>query len=487
LGTGLQTIGEQAFFNNQLVSLNIPNSVTTIGNGAFMFGLLTSVSIPAGVTTLGQFAFLFNNLASVTFAGNAPPETAGVFDGNNNLTQLNVTAGTTGWGANWSGFPTNVTETFTYTTDGNNNVTVTGCVNTCPANIEIPATLGGNPVVRVDAFANMPLIETAIIPASVTYLGDSFANGAALESVVFLGDLPTFGMYAFYNTAKLPYLQVLTSAMGWGATANNKRVVVSDFFHTTDVNNNVTVTGCIGACPTSLIIPSTIDGNPVTVIGDLAFAYQNIITSVSMPASLISIGNGAFQVNQLATVSIPASVTEIKALAFNSNLLTSVTFLGNAPQAGLEVFKANAGLNGVTAYVGGTSGWGATLSGVPVEFLTYTTDSSNNVSVTGCVGTCPANLVVPATLGGNPVTTIGGQAFMNNATITSVTLPNSLLVVGVQAFQGVAITKLDLGSSVQSIMTSAFFGNQLKSVTIPASMQFRYCGQGHAYNLFTTC
>jgi hypothetical protein len=43
---GVTSIGENAFFENQLTSVTIPNSVTSIGNYAFCINQLTSVIIP---------------------------------------------------------------------------------------------------------------------------------------------------------------------------------------------------------------------------------------------------------------------------------------------------------------------------------------------------------------------------------------------------------------------------------------------------------
>jgi uncharacterized repeat protein (TIGR02543 family) len=59
------TIGVYAFADNSLTSVAIPNSVTTIGNNAFNVNLLTSVAIPNSVTTIGNGAFENNRLTSV--------------------------------------------------------------------------------------------------------------------------------------------------------------------------------------------------------------------------------------------------------------------------------------------------------------------------------------------------------------------------------------------------------------------------------------
>jgi hypothetical protein len=58
---------EQAFLDNKLTSITIPNSVTKIWRYAFMDNLITSVTIPASVRRIEYGAFANNPLQSVTF------------------------------------------------------------------------------------------------------------------------------------------------------------------------------------------------------------------------------------------------------------------------------------------------------------------------------------------------------------------------------------------------------------------------------------
>ena len=65
------SIGEQAFEANQLTSVEIPDSVTTIGAAVFYSNNLTSVEIPNSVKVIGGGAFAENQLSSVTFEENS--------------------------------------------------------------------------------------------------------------------------------------------------------------------------------------------------------------------------------------------------------------------------------------------------------------------------------------------------------------------------------------------------------------------------------
>jgi hypothetical protein len=73
-----------------------------------------------------------------------------------------------------------------------------------------------------------------------------------------------------------------------------------------------------------LIIPSQIQGFPVTVIGERVFANCNI-TEVELPETLISIEKMAFRNNRLKSVSIPLNTLNVEDSVFTGNLLTSVS------------------------------------------------------------------------------------------------------------------------------------------------------------------
>ena len=87
-----------------------------------------------------------------------------------------------------------------------------------------------------------------------------------------------------------------------------------------------------------------------------------------------------------------------------------------------------------------------------------------SATVVGCTVTCPAELVIPGTLGGYSVTSIGEYAFRENA-LTSVTIPDSVTSIGEYAFEDNALTSVTIPDSVTSIGGGAFADNALTTVT----------------------
>ena len=64
------SIGDNAFREERLINVTIPDSVTEILVSAFAYNQLTSINIPNGVTLINESAFYSNKLTSVTIPDN---------------------------------------------------------------------------------------------------------------------------------------------------------------------------------------------------------------------------------------------------------------------------------------------------------------------------------------------------------------------------------------------------------------------------------
>ncbi|MDO4527238.1 MAG: leucine-rich repeat protein, partial [bacterium] len=69
---------------------------------------------------------------------------------------------------------------------------------------------------------------------------------------------------------------------------------VKDLRYKTNNADTITITDCNENASGDLIIPATINGKKVTLIGERAFWCCSSLTSVTIPSSVTSIGNYAF-------------------------------------------------------------------------------------------------------------------------------------------------------------------------------------------------
>jgi hypothetical protein len=151
-------------------------------------------------------------------------------------------------------------------------------------------------------------------------------------------------------------------------------------------------------------IPNNIWGDPVIAIRERAFE-NNGLTRVVIPNSVTSIGNSAFANNQLASVSMPNSIVSTGANAFTGN---------RASVGEYEVLLADDGRS--------------------LTIVSY------NRKV--------ETLQIPSQIQGMPVTRIAAEAFKANRFLTSVTIPNSVITIGANAFDLYTSVTIRIGANV---------------------------------------
>ncbi len=212
-----------------------------------------------------------------------------------------------------------------------------------------------------------------------------------------------------------------------------------------------TVTGYKGSeSDVTLPTTATIDGEEqaVTILGD-AFKGNAGITSVTIPEGYTSIGISALSgCTGLTSVSIPGSLQTVGATAFDGcTSLTTVTFAENADGALTfmnKVFNGCTALESITLPVQTTSIYddGNIFTGcTALKNITVSSGNSKYITDNGSLyaknddGTAltlctyanaPAELTIPAAVGGLPVTALGPMVFQKNTALTAVTIPASV-------------------------------------------------------------
>jgi hypothetical protein len=92
---------------------------------------------------------------------------------------------------------------------------------------------------------------------------------------------------------------------------------------------------------------------------------------------------------------------------------------------------------------------------------------NNAVEITKYTGSSKT-INIPDRIHGLPVTAIGSYAFSSSRLmLTSVTIPNGVIVIGGTAFECNEISSVTIPDSVTAIGDNAFYANWLTSVTIP--------------------
>ena len=204
---------------------------------------------------------------------------------------------------------------------------------------------------------------------------------------------------------------------------SNTEKTVSITYKYEELDKYDEIEGTISGYTGSVSIPSSVtyNSNDYTVKNIDTYTFDgSTITSVSIPNSILSIGNAAFSgCKNLQSITIPQSVTSIGSGAFNGCIALSSV---NIP-------------NGITTI--------------------------NNSTFANCKSL--PSIVLP-----NSVKSIGSYAFSTCSNLSSVTLSSDLTTIGSYAFYGCTnLTSIRIPKSVTAIETYAFYEcTGLTSVTV---------------------
>lgn len=89
LPEGLISIEDNAFANNDLVSLSLPKTIKNIGTNAFLANKISNIALNEGLQTIGNGAFNGNNISELTIPSTIVSIGEGAFQ-NNNITTVNL-------------------------------------------------------------------------------------------------------------------------------------------------------------------------------------------------------------------------------------------------------------------------------------------------------------------------------------------------------------------------------------------------------------
>ena len=207
----------------------------------------------------------------------------------------------------------------------------------------------------------------------------------------------------------------------------------------------------VGKYSGDIVVPEKVKGNDgveyvVTSFGDHCFSYCSLMTSITIPSSVTSLGKGCFRECGLTSITIPSSVTSLGEGCFSGCwFLTSITIPSSVTSMGKDCFSGC---------------WSLTSITIPSSVTSLGED---------CFSGCSrmTSITIPSS-----VTSLGDYCFFYCDGLTSITIPSSVTSLGRGCFCSCrGLTSITIPSSVTSLGDYCFTHCEgLPSITIPSSV-----------------
>lgn len=218
------------------------------------------------------------------------------------------------------------------------------------------------------------------------------------------------------------------------------------------VDGKVYITAC-DKTATEVVIPSKINGLPVTSIESGAFKKCNNLTSVIIPNTVKYINHSAFlNCNSLTSITIPSSVTGITYMTFGKcESLTSITVdKNNQYFCDIDGVLFSKDKTTLVAYPAGKPSDKYIVPDFVIDIFDCAFEGSLNLT----------EVVLP-----NSIKRIEMCTFYDCINLTKITIPNSVTQIKNYSFTGCNnLTSVVIPSSVKTIEDEAFFSKYLKTI-----------------------
>ena len=241
-----------------------------------------------------------------------------------------------------------------------------------------------------------------------------------------------------------------------------------------------------------IVIPEFVDGYQVIAIGEGAFRGRYDLTTITLPESIMSIGNNAFRNCSITSINLPDNIFSLGNGAFANCLkLTSVVIPPYINEISTSIFWGCASLTSINLHDEVTTiGYGAFAMCTSLKELAlpesvtaikadvfYGCSSLTQITLPkdltvfgeGVFGDCVSLTKVEIPEG---ITSIGAYTFSECSRLSEVILPDSITSIGEMAFTNCSSLKqITLTESIKKIGDGAFWGcEKLASINIPASV-----------------
>lgn len=452
LADSLVSINDYAFYEAELSSVTIPDSVKEIGEYSFYnAGNLETVNFGNGLEQIDMYAFAYCiDLEEITLPNSLKVIKSSAFEECSGLAAITMSAGIEEVGE----CAFDYTAYFYDEDNWEDGVLYIGnLLSYADYELEGAYTVkDGTTCIQQSAF-NGRGISSVTIPDSVLYIGDSvFYQADNLESVIGGNKLRAVGYVCFDDT---PYFDDADNWEDGVLYVGSALVAADDYF-----SGQCTVaegTLCIAEQAFSdTDIESVTFPDGLVNIGNEAFNDCGFLTEADFSETLVKIGDYAFQYTALEEIIIPDSVKYIGDSAFEYCEDVTTLDLGKGVEhIGEWAFSDCDALTSVTIpgkvkYIGGGS-------------FSYM-DELLNVTIK------------------KGLKTITEGSFSNNGNMATVTIPDSVEVIEEYAFSGCEeLHNVSIPNSVKYIDSYAFYDCEFHDITLGKGI--KYIG----YSAFENC
>ncbi len=333
------------------------------------------------------------------------------------------------------------------------------------------------------AFDGCKSLTTVTLPETLTDIGNStFANCVKLTSINLPEALKNIGSFTFENCEKLTSIDLPKGLTQIGAA---------------------TFSNCVNL--SSITLPEGL-----TNIGGAAFSGCKKISKIKLPNSLNYIGSFAFSNTSITSAEIPKNVIGLGGGLFLGNrkfttlkINKSIMYIDDTALADSDYYVLM-GYGDTAAYLSAFHNRNKFISlgkasAPKKETFTsgdykYQLKDNGTAIIVDYIGN-KTKLVIPSTVGGHKVVSVGnGATFSSNdikklvipegvktiddfafcgfKSLSEVSLPKSLVSVGKGAFRQTILTNITIPDNVENIGMEAFgFNNRLRKVRIGKSIK----------------
>ena len=337
------------------------------------------------------------------------------------------------------------------------------------------------------AFYNCGALTTVVIPNNVTKIEkNAFQSCKVLKEVIIPDSVTEIGDYAFSYCRLLENAQISASATKIGNYAFSDCTALKAIYVPDSVKEIGNYAFSDASAATSLYI-----GKNVETIGEYAFYSLELIESITLPNSLKTIGASAFEKCSLISgIIIPDNVTVIGNRAFTDcTALANIQIGNNLERIGADAFLSTSYVENYPQDVVVLGGWVITCkdpTAVNQTVFTTCVSAAKPIGIADYAfykcSVVTADISTVKYLGryafnqckdlmkvyfGEPCTIINEGAFADCSKLSSVIISRSNISF-IDAFAFVnckLLTSIDLPETIEMIGSQAFLESGLKPVT----------------------